>query len=190
MNTFNERKLKNIVIPYMEKARSGDWRHALRVVKWVKLLGKNRKDLNLLITAAYIHDIGWSRVAPKGKLDFNQMLKLEKKANDNTNKLVPIVMKKIGFSNQEIKIVLRLIEAADNHMSKKDDEEIIVDADNLSKLCVAHIKEKYKPASYGKIISHLENKLAKRIKTEYGKKIYPILLRELKQRLIQEVQHE
>ncbi|HIH31192.1 TPA: hypothetical protein HA235_00645 [Candidatus Woesearchaeota archaeon] len=183
MNSFNEQKLKKIAKPYMEKARSGDWKHALRVVKWVKILGKNRKDLPFLITAAYIHDIGWSGVAPKGKLDFDHMLKLEKKANNNSRRLTLIVLRKIKFSNSEMKTVDRLIAAADKHMSRKKDEEIIVDADNLSKLCLAHIKEKYEPESYGKLIKIWENDLAKRIKTEYGKKIYPRLLKELKEKI-------
>jgi HD superfamily phosphodiesterase len=73
---FNEQKLHEIAKPYFETARAGDWEHAMRVVKWLKELGAGRDDLDLLITAATIHDIGWSGVAPKGKIDLDEMLKL------------------------------------------------------------------------------------------------------------------
>lgn len=177
---FDEQKLKTIAKPYMQKARAGDWKHALRVVKWVKLVGKGRDDLYLQITAAYIHDIGWSGIAPKGKLDLDKMLKLEKNANNNSKKLVTLVLKKMDYTTREINSVNKFIAAADAHESKSEDEEIIVDADNLSKLCVAHIKEKYEPDSYPKIIFMLENNLSKGIKTDYGKRIYPDLLLKLK----------
>jgi HD superfamily phosphodiesterase len=73
---FDEQKLVEVIRPYFYSARAGDWEHANRVVKWAKELGKNRDDLYLLITAAYVHDIGWSGVAPKGKLDLTEMMKL------------------------------------------------------------------------------------------------------------------
>lgn len=177
---FDEQKLKTIAEPYMQKARAGDWKHALRVVKWIKLVGQGRDDLYLQITAAYIHDIGWSGVAPKGKLDLDEMLKLERKANSNSKKLVTLVLKKMNYSTKEITLVNKFIAAADAHKSRSEDEKIIVDADQLSKLCVAHIKEKYKPESYRRIISLIETDLLKNIKTEYARRIYPVLLIKLK----------
>ncbi|MBT5023000.1 hypothetical protein HON01_09285, partial [Candidatus Woesearchaeota archaeon] len=70
--------------PHILACRSGDWNHALRVVKWVKVLGKGRSDINLLITTALIHDIGWFNVLPKGKINFKVMLTYEPIANKNS----------------------------------------------------------------------------------------------------------
>ena len=42
------------------------------VVKWAKVLGKDRGDFDLLITAAYIHDIGWFNILPKDRLNFQK----------------------------------------------------------------------------------------------------------------------
>jgi len=90
-------------------------------------LGEGRDDLDLLITAAYIHDIGWTNILPKGRVNFQNMLKYESQANENTPKFVKEVLGKMEFSEVDVNTVIRLIKAADKHDSEKDDEAIIVD---------------------------------------------------------------
>lgn len=181
---LNEKKLYEIAKPYFETARAGDWDHAMRVVQWVKELGVGRDDLHLLIIAAAIHDIGWSGIAPKGKIDFDEMLQLEPQANMQSEKLAREVIEQLGFDEEEIKKVIRLIAAADEHASNSSDEAIVVDADNLSKLCVEHVTQKYQPDSRGKVIELWERELFDRIKTEKGKELFPKLLLDLKRDLI------
>ncbi len=182
---LNEEKLKEIAKPYFATARAGDWEHALRVVKWVKELGNSREDLNLLITAAYIHDIGWSGIAPKGKIDFEEMIKLEPKANANSTKLISEVLIKLQFGDSEIQTVNRFVVAADKHRSSQEDEAILVDADNLSKLCLEHLQEKYQPESFSKLINLWKTELTDRIKTQKGKELFPKLLSELEIKVLQ-----
>ncbi len=181
---FNEKNIKETTKPYFKTARAGDWKHTLRVVKWVKILGEKRNDLHLLIMAAYVHDIGWSGIAPKGKLDLEEMLKLEIRANKNSKKLVNEVLIKLNLAKQEIITIQRLVKAADLHKANKDDEAIVVDADNLSKLCIEHLEEKYQPESFIKMISLWENKLADRITTDKGKNLFPKLLSNLKRQVL------
>ena len=69
---FDEEKLKEVIKPYLESGRAGDWEHAVRVVKWVKEIGQNRADIYLLITAAYIHDIGWFGAVSKTSFRFKE----------------------------------------------------------------------------------------------------------------------
>ncbi len=184
MENFNEEKLIEIAKPYFGLAREGDWGHALRVVKWVKELGRGRADLHLLVTAACVHDIGWSGVAPQGKVkSLEEMLKLEPKANKNSSKLVSEVLSKMQFSKTEIEKVKRLVSAADKHKSDQEDEAIIVDADSLSKLCFEHLQEKYEASSFSKFINLWKNEFPNRIKTEKGKELYPDLLSELEQKV-------
>lgn len=178
--SFDEEKLAEIAKVYLRSARAGDWKHALRVVKWVRELGGDREDLYLLITAAYIHDIGWSGIAPKGKINLDEMLLLEPKANENSSRMI---LKILEFAEFEIKTVQRLITAADKHRARKDDEEIIVDADNLSKLCIGHLKEKYQPKSWLKLVKLWDEELPRRIKTNKGKEIFSELLGKLKRKL-------
>jgi len=180
---MDEQKLIAIAKPYLDNCRAGDWNHALRVVKWVKILGKGRDDLDLLITAAYIHDIGWTNILPKGKVDFKKMLRYENQANENTPKFVREVLGKMKFSEEDINKVIRIIKAADRHDSENEDEAIIVDADSLSKLCVEHLKEKYKKESYKEVIQTWEEEFPKKVKTEKAKLTFPKLLAELKRDL-------
>ncbi len=177
---LDEQKLISIAKPYFDKCRAGDWPHALRVVGWVKELGKNRADLSLLVTAAYLHDIGWSGVAPQGNLALEKILELEAQANVKSTKFVAEVMKIYGFNDADILTVGRLIKAADAHKSKAADEEILVDADSLSQLCKEHVIEKYKPESYIKIVNLWESEFKIRIKTEPARRLYPDLLIKLK----------
>ena len=181
---FNENKLISIAKSYLNKARPGDWNHALRVVSWVKKLSQKGEDTRLLIVAAYLHDVGWSGVWKGNKIELNKMLRLESIANKNTTIFVKKILSELNFSLNDQSIVTRLIKAADKHESSNHNEAIIVDADNLSKLSVKHVKEKYRPESYKEIIEKWEKEFPKRIKTKEGKKIYPYLLENLRTELI------
>jgi HD superfamily phosphodiesterase len=178
---FDERKLKETLQPYFDLARAGDWEHALRVVKWVKKLGQNRNDLYLLVAAAYIHDIGWSGISPKGKINLAEMLELETKANKNSSRLILEVLTNLQFTDSEIQTVIRFVAAADKRRSKLEGEAILVDADNLSKLCLEHLKEKYQPEDFLKLINLWKAELVNRIRTQKGKELFPKLLSELEQ---------
>ena len=179
---FNEQKLIEVIRPYYDKARAGDWEHIGRVVNWVKQLGRGRDDLDILLIAAYLHDIGWSGVAPGGKIDYDDIIKLEHLANANTSKFVKEVLDKVGL-NHEFNEIIRLVNAADKHHSEQEDEAIVVDADNLSKLCLEHIQQKLKPSSYRRAVTEWEKELPQRIRTEKGKELYPKLLADLKEEI-------
>jgi HD superfamily phosphodiesterase len=144
---FKEVDFSNQVKPHILLCRPGDWEHAKRVVMLVKQIGTNSSNLHMIIKAAYIHDIGWKNlVDPTKKLTKAQLLKLEPTANKNTEKNVRDLLGD-RFSESEIQHILRLITAADAHRSKNDDEAILVDADNLSKLDINHLKEKYQSSA-------------------------------------------
>ena len=181
---FDEDKLMAIIEPYLSRARAGDWEHALRAVEWVKELGAGRKDLYLLITAAYIHDIGWSGVAPIGQLTLDQVIKLEPQANANSSRLILEVLNKLNFTEAEISVVNRLVAAADKHQSEKDDEAVIVDADNLCKLSIDHLRAKFEPESFTSLVDLFEKEFAGRFRTPKAKKIFPKLLKELKKQVL------
>lgn len=178
---INEKRLLKIAKPYLVHCRPGDWKHALRVVKWVKKLGRGRKDLDLLIAAAYLHDVGWFKVySGKGKLRLSELLAAEKRANDNTSAVVHEILEKMGWGVKDIAAVIRLIKAADRHRSNSAGEAIIVDSDNLSKLCLAHVKEKFKQQDWFNLITMWEEEFSSRVKTPMAKKLWPGLLRKLK----------
>src|SRR5690606_13143341 len=112
---FDEGKLKNSAQEHLERCRPGDWNHALRVVSWAKRLGDGRDELPLIVTAAYIHDIGWRDVLPfDKKITFDELLKYEKQANDNSEPFINEFLQELGCSEVEIETVNKLVRAADS----------------------------------------------------------------------------
>ena len=168
----------------MERARPGDWNHAKRVAEWVKKIGKDREHLPLLITAAYIHDIGWRDVLPSGKkITFDELLAFEPQANENSDPYAREFLKSQDFSDEEISTVISFIKAADAHESHTDDEAVIVDADNLSKLNIDHLKEKYQPTEWTKMYEMWLEEFPSRINTEYARSLLPSLFKELQEHI-------
>ncbi|MGQ9782237.1 MAG: HD domain-containing protein, partial [Nitrososphaeria archaeon] len=59
-------KLKEICKEYLTDSRPGDWEHTLRTVEWVKcIMDREGGDKDILLPAAYLHDIGWHFSLPK-----------------------------------------------------------------------------------------------------------------------------
>lgn len=177
---FDERKFVEVVEPHIQRCRNGDWNHAKRVVKWIKELGSGRSDLYLLITTGYMHDIGWRDVLPPQKLSFEKLLEYEPQANKNSKPFIKELLASLDYSSGEIDTVLKLVAAADKHKSDSDDEAIIVDADNLSKLDINHLNEKFQENEWMKMYNLWKEKFPKRIKTSKGGRIYPSLLEKLR----------
>ena len=63
MDALFEKQLIEVIEPVYKKGRNGDWDHVLRMVKLCKYLLKHENaDENIVLPAAYLHDIGWSAV--------------------------------------------------------------------------------------------------------------------------------
>ncbi len=63
MDKAFERELKKTVRPYLDRGRSGDYKHTLRAVGYGKeLLQHEEGEEGIVIPALYLHDIGWSEV--------------------------------------------------------------------------------------------------------------------------------
>lgn len=166
---------------YISDCRPGDWEHAKRVVGWIKDLGKKRKDLNLLIMAGYLHDIGWKGlITGKKKISRKELLKWQPAADRQTEKLTRRALTRFSLTEQEIEKILRLIRATETYRAIKRDEMILVDADNLSKTAPEHIKEKYEKNDWLAVCDLFEKNFPQRIKTARGKKLFPKKLAELR----------
>ncbi|MFA5022800.1 MAG: HD domain-containing protein [Candidatus Paceibacterota bacterium] len=187
--SFDEEKFKQGAEKVILRCRPGDWEHALSAVAWVKKLGEGRSDLPLLISAAYIHDIGWRDVWAKDKITFAELRDLEQLANDNSHQFAKEFLSNLDYDQTEIATIIRLIEAADAHDSKQEDEAIVVDADNLSKLSFEHLKNKFDPGDWVELCEMWQEELPQRVKTEKAKALWPKLLAELKGRVFLELKN-
>jgi HD superfamily phosphodiesterase len=170
-----------IIESHIVRCRPGDWEHAKRVVRWVKELGEGRNDLPLLVLAGYIHDIGWRDLLNKDKITFEELLELEPKANQNSESYIRELLLQLNYNIADIETILRLVSSADKHKSVSEDEAIIVDADQLSKLDIDHIKEKYQKSEWLKMYELWKKEIGQRVKTEKAKQLYPNLLASLKE---------
>jgi len=181
---FNEEEFKEYIKPHLAKCRAGDWEHCQRVVYWVKELGAGRDDLELLIVAGYLHDVGWWDILPDQKIYFQELLTSEKEANDNTKPYITEIMGAHGYSQEDVDKVVRLAIAADAYESNSDDEEILVDADSLGKLDINHLRQKYRESEWLTIFEgHYIKDIPKRLKTEEAKRIFPKLIDKLSKQL-------
>lgn len=166
--------------------RPGDWEHAKRVVYWVKRLApKYLKEKELIIKAAYIHDIGWRGIFPKSKklISEKELLQFEPIANRNTRRLVTEFLKSFNHKTGDIQFILQIINAADKHKSSNKQEAIMVDADNLSKLNIDHLREKYEPESWRAIYKLFVKVFPDRFKTKLAKEIYTEMFLKLKKQI-------
>jgi hypothetical protein len=91
------------------------------------------------------------------------------------------------LDQKDIDKILRLIKATETYEAKASDEEILVDADNLSKTDPDHVREKYLKSDWLKMCDTFEEKLPQRIKTEIGKELFPKKLKELRLKLQEEL---
>ena len=167
-----EKKVEYLLI----KCRQGDLEHAYRVVHWVNELASNHPNWERLMKAAFVHDLGWAGVAPTHKLTKKELVALEPQANANSDQVITNFLKEQGESEEEISQILTLVSAADKHESSNEDEAIIVDADNLSKLTIDHVSQKYKQSDWQKMLQLWQDEFPSRIKTEKGRELYPELL--------------
>lgn len=63
MDASFEKKLIATITPLYKKGRQGDWKHVLRTVDLCRyLLTHENGDPDLVLPAAYLHDLGWSVV--------------------------------------------------------------------------------------------------------------------------------
>lgn len=176
---WNEVSFRSAAQPQIERGRPGDWGHACRAADWARRLSEGRGDQWLIIAAAYIHDIGWRDLVKVMAMTLAEVMEYETEANANSEPNAREFLQAQGFSKDDIVTVLRLIRAADFREAASEDEAIIIDADNLSKLCIEHLREKYAPAEWPKMISHWREHFAGRIRTPLAKKVYPGLLSDL-----------
>jgi len=153
-------------------------------VTWIKELAGERKDIDLLIIAGYLHDIGWTGlVVNDQKLSRDELLKLQPEADQQTHSLVRAALSPFSPTSDELDTIFRLIKATETYEANQEDETIIVDADNLSKTSPDHVKEKYVKTDWLSICDLFEEKLPQRIKTEKGKLLFPNKLKELRKSL-------
>lgn len=142
MDSSFEKQLIEKVEPLYRKGRNGDWEHILRMVDLCKtLLEHEEGDEDIVLGAAYLHDLGWTttdfsdfnRATPKEKTGSTSfILHMEQGAV-----IAGKVLSDLGFDPDKIKEIQSIIKVHDlpdkvfemNNISAT----LVVEADRLDR---------------------------------------------------------
>ncbi len=128
-------KIWKLALPYIKAGREKDLTHVKGVVKAMEIIIKSGiGDESLLIPAAILHDIGWSKVSKKlqksqDKKDRIKALKLHLKYSAI---IAAKVLRELNYEPRKIKKVAEIIKAHKFTNPREINKRILIDADALS----------------------------------------------------------
>ena len=172
-----EEKLKAEAIKHLEKGKAGwDLPHTLACVYWMrKLIEKEGGNERILVTAMYLHDIGYPEMGvDRGYEDMLRGKKVHEKIGARESEKI---LRKIGFSEDEIKKIVYLVRYHDS-FEKLDthDKQLIVEADSLAAIDWERVTPTFSREDSIRYLKYFKTKRAKDFKTETGKKFLKDLL--------------
>lgn len=136
MNNFED--IYKLALPYLRKGRMKDIVHTRTVIKAMELLlEKEKGDREILIPAAILHDIGWSKVPKELKRskrgmtdeDKTKALKLHLKY---APEIIEEILTKAGCKKKNIERIIGVVVAHKFQEPKELDKKLLIDADTMS----------------------------------------------------------
>ncbi len=183
-------KLKEICKEYLTDARPGDWEHTLRTVKWLKYLIKQEGgDEDILIPAAYLHDIGWYLALPKElknkKIDIEELRKYFPLHMEKGAELSKKILNELKYPKEKTERISHLISIHDMpEKIKEKDEILLMEADRLDRFGKEGLERIRGIFSSEKMVRSMmksyEEQAENWFRTKTGKESYEKLLIELK----------
>lgn len=181
-------------LPYLERGRSGDDKHAAEVVEFILNYKGNKKlNLNILIPTAMMHDIGHSAILPE---HFKHITGPEKLPNAKLvhmlvgAKIANDILDSIGYDHKKISEIVDIISVHDADLLKEIDlkkfyntenKKIFHDIDSLDRFTETRLKSVSKMyPNRGKVFVILKESLGSLFYPEF-KKIAKQRLKELEQ---------
>ena len=130
------KRIWELALPYLKKGRMKDFVvHTQGVVRAMEMLvEKEDKDRDLLISAAILHDTGWSKVPVDLQLTDDENKKIEG-LKLHLKYAVPIIEKiltKVGYDKEQIKEISNLVVAHKFTDPKDRNKRLLIDADALA----------------------------------------------------------
>jgi len=176
LQSGTENQIKKQALALLESGRPDfDAPHTLAAVYWMKQLLKTEKsNEKILVTAAYLHDIGYSRMGIVN--DWQAVHNAKKDHMEHGVKLAAPILEKSGFSKSEKMDVLRLIGVHDKlEALSTPDEYLLFEADSLGQIDISRVCSNFDFAGRKKFIGSFEKKRLPRFRTKTGKKFAAIL---------------
>nr|MBD3312151.1 HD domain-containing protein [archaeon] len=174
-----EERLKKEALKHLSKGRK-DWDvpHTLNAVNWMrKLIEKEGGDEKVLVTAMYLHDIGYPVVEDLNKDRLKRIKELKRFHAVEGARKAEVILKKLGdYSKPEIKEIIYLVKHHDDLEIKSRNHQLVFEADNLSKIDVEAVTPTLSEEVYPLFLNHYKEFRAPLFKTETGKRFLNELL--------------
>jgi HD superfamily phosphodiesterase len=131
-----QKKILKLALPFLKKGVKKDFvLHTKGVVKAVKVICKKEPgDIDLLVTCAILHDVGWAEVpaslqTSKKEKDVIKGLKLHL---DYSKPIIKRILKELNFKSEKINKIIEIVYSHKFKNPKDINKQILIDADALS----------------------------------------------------------
>ncbi len=182
LNKKIETKIKNIALKYLESGRTGwDIPHTLCSVSWIKkILKEERRNERILVTAAYLHDVGYFGLFKTKKIGHGDVLRKKGLHMEVGAEIAKKELQKLKyFSKKEIDEICHLVSIHDKlNEIRTRNEILLMEADSLSKIDVKKVRPTHDAKNWIEFYNGFKKERVSRFKTKSSKKFLRVLLRE------------
>jgi len=173
INAETEEKIKELALKFLEKGRPNwDVPHTLAAVHWIKeLIKQNGGNERILVTAMYLHDIGYSGQFEE-ECTFDSICSQKPSHMKIGAKLAQKVLTRLNFTKEEIREITHLISIHDNFEEinvENHNESLVFEADSLSHIDINRVKSSFSKEDVLKWLTGFEQKRLPLFRTELGK---------------------
>lgn len=166
-----EEKIKSKAISYLKTGRHGfDIPHTMASVYWMQqLLIKEKGNPKILVSAMYLHDVGYANKLPKGH-SYEQCLQAKKDHMIHGAEIARKILEKVGqFTKEEIDEIENLVKTHDIiDRDRNHHEQLVFEADTLGQVDRDRAKPSFDKANYQKWLAGVEKARIPQLKTKSG----------------------
>lgn len=129
-------KIWDLAVPYLEQGVMKNFIvHTQGVIKSMELIIEGEGgDPDILIPAAILHDVGWSKVDPS--LQTNAELEKKREGQrqhiEFAGDIIREILGKAGYAKKDIEKIVSIVEAHKFQQPEEKEKQMLIDADNLS----------------------------------------------------------
>lgn len=184
LDKATEEKLKSEAFKHLINKELGwDIPHTLASVDWMrKLIEKEGGNERILVTAMYLHDIGYPELR-KG-YDFDDRINTKKNHAEVGAEKAGKILRKLGYPDDEIKEIVYLI---GRHYDKDNIDtrnlQLVIEADGLAKVDWEMVTPNFDKKNCIKYLGYFKKRTAGKYKTRTGKKFLKELLQKAEEYL-------
>ncbi|MEK6885670.1 MAG: HD domain-containing protein [Nanoarchaeota archaeon] len=182
---MDEEKLKEKIKPFF-KNDSWSLSHTINAAEWMKkLLKKETGNPKILITAIYLHDIGYNL---KEGYSLDERIARKKFHGEEGSILAKNILEEIGdYSEEEITEICHLVKVHDELDNiKTKNETMMIEADSISGLDPSVEGSRFTKEDLKRYIDNFKKRRVPLFKTKTGKEYMNKLLVEFENKFLNE----